>query len=280
MNIPFVKAHGAKNDFLLTWLSDVPADVPSHPALAIAICNRYTGVGADGWMLVDPTPGEGFDATLRLFNSDGSEPEISGNGTRCAAALLLEHGHSAPDIRIRTGAGIKHLRVLGRNGSEFQFQMNMGVPAIVALRETLDLSTGPREATLLDVGNPQCAYIVENFGFDWRGVGAETERHPRFPHHTNVSFIQPTGAQSAGEHTIHVRFFERGAGETMSSGTGSTGAAVTAIALGLAVSPVAVVTPAGNLVLDWNGNHSPVYLTGPAELIASGSYRHEIIAKA
>lgn len=276
MNIPFVKAHGAKNDFLLTWRADAPPDTQTGesqlPQIAEAICHRYTGVGADGWMLVDASPGEGFDATIRLFNSDGSEPEISGNGTRCAAALLIEQGgHATEDIRIRTGAGIKHLRLLGREGSEYQFEMNMGVPQVVALRETLALSTGPRVATLLDVGNPQCAYIVENFDFDWRGVGAETERHPRFPNRTNVSFVRPVGRNE-----IEVRFFERGAGETMSSGTGSTGAAVTAMVLGLARTPVVV----SDLVLAWNGLETPVYLSGPAQIVAEGYYRHEIIAKA
>jgi diaminopimelate epimerase len=271
MNIPFVKAHGAKNDFLLTWWKEAPAD----PAIAVGICNRNTGVGADGWMLVDPSAGEGFDASIRLFNSDGSDAELSGNGTRCAAALLLEHGHRGDEIRIRTGAGIKHLRVLSREGSRFQFEMNMGVPRVVALRETIGLASGAREATLVDVGNPQCAFVVDNFAFDWRGVGAEAERHSRFPHRTNVSFVRV-----AGEHTIEVRFFERGAGETMSSGTGSTGAVVTAIARGLVGSPVTVVTPAGDLVLGWQERELPVYLRGPAEIVAEGNYRHEIIAGA
>ena len=273
MNIPFVKAHGAKNDFLLTWKPDAPADESLLPQVAVAICHRYSGVGADGWMLVDPTPGEDFDAAIRLFNSDGSEPELSGNGTRCAAALLIERGHTKSEIRIRTGAGIKHLRVLNREGSEFQFEMNMGVPRVVALREPLQLSAGPREATLVDVGNPQCVYVVENFDFDWRSAGAETQRHPRFPNRSNVSFVRLVGAQS-----IDVRFFERGAGETMSSGTGSTGAAVAAMALGKAISPVTVLTPASNLVLAWNGPETAAYLVGPAQIIAEGVYRNEIIA--
>ncbi|HEY3838075.1 MAG TPA: diaminopimelate epimerase [Bryobacteraceae bacterium] len=259
------------NDFLLTWWPDAPHD----PAIAVAICNRFTGIGADGWMLVDPTPGDGFDATIRLFNSDGSEPELSGNGTRCAAALLFERGHAGEAIRIRTGAGVKHLRVTSREGSCYQFEMNMGVPRITALREMIPLASGPREATIINVGNPQCAYIVDNFDFDWRAAGVETERHPRFPNRTNVSFVKPAGTQS-----IEVRFFERGAGETMSSGTGSTGAAVTAIARKLAISPVTVITPAGNLVLDWNDPQSPVYLVGPAQIIADGTYRHEIITQA
>jgi diaminopimelate epimerase len=267
MNIPFTKAHGDKNDFLLTWQADVPGGARDLPAVAIAICARHTGVGADGWMLVDPTPGEGFDASIRLFNSDGSEPELSGNGTRCAAALLVDAGVVSGDVRIRTGAGIKHLRTVSRDGDQHVFLMNMGIPRVVTLRESLPLSTGPREATLLDVGNPQCAFIVEDFEIDWRSLGAETERHSRFPNRTNVSFIRPEN-----EHQIDVRFFERGAGETMSSGTGSTGAAVAAIALGLAKSPLTVVTPAGHLALRWDSPTSPVYLEGPAEIVASGKF--------
>lgn len=272
MNIPYVKAHGAKNDFLLTLTEALPPEVTDLPALAVEICARYTGVGADGWMLVDPTPGDGFDASIRLFNSDGSQPEISGNGTRCAAALLLDLGYASDEVRIRTGAGIKHLRVLERAGSTFLFEMDMGVPRVVAMHEILALSSGPREVMLLDVGNPQCVFVVNDFDFDWRGVGAETERHSRFPKSTNVSFVV-----SRGGHEIDVRFFERGAGETMSSGTGSTGAAVAAILLGLARTPVTVHTPAGNLVLAWQGLETSVFLRGPAQITSSGTYRHEII---
>src|ERR1700722_11642498 len=112
MKIPFVKLHGAKNDFLLTPLPDPMGDPmeetchPSQrplPAIAVAICDRFTGVGADGWMLVDRTRGEGYDASIRLFNSDGSEAELSGNGTRCAAALLARDRDGDAEFRIRTG---------------------------------------------------------------------------------------------------------------------------------------------------------------------------------
>jgi diaminopimelate epimerase len=262
MNIPFTKAHGAQNDFLLTWRGDAPA--AGHPAIARAICDRHTGVGADGWMLVDPTRAGEADGAIELFNSDGSAPEISGNGTRCAAALLIHHGHAADTVRIRTGAGIKTLRLLKRAGLEFEFEMDMGQVAILAERFTLPLAAGPRDVTLIDAGNPQCAVPVDNFEFDWRAMGAEIERHPHFPNRTNVSFVKPVDAQS-----IDVRFWERGAGETMSSGTGSTGAAVAAIARGMAQSPLRVLTPAGPLDVRIEGH---VFLRGPAVLLAEGVF--------
>jgi diaminopimelate epimerase len=195
--------------------------------------------------------------------------EISGNGTRCAAAFLIQQGctqdsRAAEAVRVRTGAGVKTLRLLDRRGLHFEFEMNMGRPEIAAERFDLPLEDGARDVTLLSVGNPQCAVPVEDFDFDWRRMGAEIERHPHFPNRTNVSFLR-----AVDEHTIEVRFYERGAGETMSSGTGSTGAAVTAVLRGVAKSPVRVLTPAGPMDLRIADE---VYLTGPAKIVAEGEF--------
>jgi diaminopimelate epimerase len=260
MKIPFTKAHGAHNDFLLTWRDTVSTPTSE---IARAICERHTGVGADGWIVVERGRGQ-CDAAIHLFNSDGSEAELSGNGTRCAAALLVEHGCKQPDIRIRTGAGLKQLRLLERSGLHFTFEMNMGQPEVCEARYNLQLMGGRREVTLVSVGNPQCAVPVEDFDFDWLKMGAEIESHPDFPKRTNVSFIKPID-----EHTIDVRFYERGAGETMSSGTGSTGAVAAAIARGMVHSPVRVLTPAGPLEVRAEG---VIFLTGPAELVAVGEF--------
>jgi diaminopimelate epimerase len=263
MRIPFTKAHGDKNDFLLTWANEAPLD--NHAAVARAMCERHIGVGADGWIIVSPAlkSKTECDGVIRLFNSDGSEAEVSGNGTRCAAAFLIDAGLPRGEIRIQTGAGIKHLRLLERNDLCFTFEMNMGQPRSEAQLD-LSLSSGPRSVTVLDIGNPQCAVAVDNFDFDWRKMAAEIEAHPQFPKRTNVSFLR-----RVDEHTIEVRFYERGAGETLSSGTGATGAAVTAIRRGLVKSPVRVMTPAGVLHIRWDDD---IYLIGPAEITAGGEF--------
>lgn len=260
--ISFIKAHGAKNDFLLTWRADAPEG--DRAAIARAICERHTGIGADGWMLVEPAGDGELDGAIQLYNSDGSEAEISGNGTRCAAALLVDRGFAGDTVRIRTGAGLKHLRVLARRGVEFDLEMNMGRPEIRERECSLPLSTGARDCVILWVGNPQCAVPVENFDFDWRAMGAEIERHPKFPKRTNVSFVRRVDS-----HTIEARFYERGAGETMSSGTGSTGAAAAAIVRGWVESPVRVRTPAGPIEIR---QEQDMYLTGPAVLIGEGQF--------
>ena len=266
MEIPFFKAHGAGNDFLFTWESE--ASITDPAAVARAICHRHTGAGADGWVLMRTESGVDCDASITLYNADGSVPELSGNGTRCAAALLIHQCRvSHPRIRIRTGAGVKELRLIERDGNRFVFEMNMGEPKLdpEGMKAAIDLPGRQVEATLMNVGNPQCVVIADEFPADWRETGAALERHKRFPNRTNVSFVKP-----AGEHAIEVLIWERGVGETQSSGTGSTGAAAAAILRGIAKSPVEVRTAAGPLQFRWDDGAT--HLTGPAEITASGTY--------
>jgi diaminopimelate epimerase len=262
MTIPFTKAHGARNDFLLTWASDAP-----HAGLekiAVAICDRHAGIGADGWYLVKRGT-DGHDLELRLFNSDGSKAELSGNGTRCAAAFLFDSGFQGREVRVLTGAGKKYLRLIEREDSRYVFEMNMGSPTVIERDFPLPLASGVRPVYIIDVGNPQCAVMVEEFPAGWRQLGAEIERHPHFSNRTNVSFVRVLDEQ-----TIDVRFYERGAGETMSSGTGSTGAAAAAIAAGRVSSPVKIKTPAGGL--DLRVKNGEFWLEGPAEIVGKGEF--------
>jgi diaminopimelate epimerase len=221
---------------------------------------RTTGVGGDGWMLVWLQNGE---LNTRLFNSDGGEAEISGNGTRCAGAFgLLKGVVSPPHISVVTGAGKKELQLLSQRRNEFLFEMEMGLPKVEDVHAAIQLAGIEFDATILNVGNPQCAIFVERLPDDWRVAAQQAERHERFPQHSNVSFVQVLN-----RHAIEAVFFERGVGETRSSGTGSTGAAVAAILRKVVQSPVEIRTPAGSLSLRWDNN---IYLTGPAERIAEG----------
>jgi diaminopimelate epimerase len=260
IEIPFAKLHGAENDFLLTWGDEVPElDLPE---VTRRICARTTGVGADGWMLLWREIG---GLRSRLFNADGSEPEISGNGTRCAAAFaLLKSQTNASEVVINTAAGKKKLRLIKRDRNRFLFEMEMGVPKLEELHARLNLAGRDWDATLLNVGNPQCALFVSALPDDWRVAATQAEALPRFPQRSNVSIVRVVD-----RHKVQAVFYERGAGETRSSGTGSTGAAAAAILRGEADSPVEVETPAGSLHLRWDDS---VYLTGPAELVCEGRY--------
>jgi diaminopimelate epimerase len=257
-SIPFTKAHGGGNDFLLTW-EDRVAPGADLPRIARAICDRHTGIGADGWMLVRRN-------AIRLFNADGSEAEISGNGTRCSAAFLLRSDPSASELTIETGAGPKHLRVIESKGNRWLIEMDMGRPRYRGdqIRFALPLRAGPREVTIVDVGNPQCVVVVDEFPANWQAIGAEIEAHSFFPNRTNVSFVK-----ILDQHTLDVRFFERGVGETMSSGTGSTGAAVASILRKAAASPIRVKGAMSDLELRWDDS---IYLTGPAEIVGTGEF--------
>ena len=274
MTIPFVKTQAVGNDFLVVegaLLRKLGFSERLYPELARQICHRQLGVGADGLEVVFPRSPESppeVDATIRIFNSDGSEAEISGNGTRCVAAWLIEAKGGRATLHTATKAGVKKLRLTGRDGDSFFLEMAMGQPIYKEedIGCSLETRSGMHSVTVVDVGNPQCVLMVENLDLDWRGLGREIESHARFPDRTNVSFVKVVD-----RNTIEVRFWERGAGETASSGTGSTGATVAAILSGNVESPVRVVTTAGDMNLRLEDDD--VILEGPAEIVASGEYR-------
>ncbi len=256
-SVPFWKASACGNDFLLIEGLHAPPDLAS---LSRAACDRHQGVGADGveWLF----PADDADVLARLFNADGSEAEISGNGTRCVAAwLALEHGKDA--VAIRTGAGIKFCRLLGRSGSEFQFEIDMGEPR-VAGDSGLVLAGGEVRGIPVSMGNPHFVVFVDAMLPGWQTQAAEIGRHRAFPRGTNVESVQ---VESPG--SLRACFFERGVGETRSSGTGSCAAAVAAIASGRARSPVKVHAPGGTQTVHWQER---VFLAGPARLICRGEF--------
>ncbi len=262
-SVPFTKAHADGNDFLIVERRDLEAAGIGEAALpdfAKRICRRHFGVGADGLEVVGESADA--DAELRLWNADGGAAEISGNGTRCAAAYLTAAQRVGGRLSLATGAGVKRLELLRNSHPEYAFKMDMGAPVCEDAAAALDMEGSRWTAVLVNAGNPQCVLFVEDFEMDWRKLGAAIERHPRFPKGTNVSFTRVVD-----RHTLEVRFWERGAGETMSSGTGAAGAAAAAILTGRAESPLAVKTAAGAMRVEWGDR---IYLTGPAAIIASG----------
>ncbi|HEY1937866.1 MAG TPA: diaminopimelate epimerase [Candidatus Angelobacter sp.] len=258
MKVPFTKASACGNDFLIIDGLDAPADLHQFSK---QICDRHNGVGADGveWLF----PADDADMHARLVNADGSEAEISGNGTRCVAAYLVSQGH-AGKVAIRTGAGVKICELISRDEHRFEFEMEMGEPK-VGDEFSMTVGFAPVHGTPVSMGNPHYVLFVKDFSPVWQAEGAEIGRHHDFKDGVNVEFVRLKGPNE-----IDVRFYERGAGETQSSGTGSCAAAVAAIAAGHVISPVKVHAPGGAQVVRWTGGK--VLLRGPAQLICQGEF--------
>ncbi len=258
--IPFVKASACGNDFLLIDFALAPA-AAELSSFTRRICHRNSGVGADGieWMLPHPTA----DVEIRLINADGSEAEISGNGTRCVAAYLSAE-HAKEKITLQTGAGLKTCILTEHNDSEYEFETSMGPPVV---EEELVVTTESSVFRGLPVsmGNPHYVVFVSKLPDDWQLLAAGIQRCPQFQHGVNVEFVSVID-----QHTIDALFFERGVGATTSSGTGSCACAAAAMATGRATSPVKVQAPGGvQTVREKSGE---IFLRGPARLICRGDF--------
>jgi diaminopimelate epimerase len=256
-DVRFIKATACGNDFLMVDSFSWPGDI--H-AFTRAICSRRHGVGGDGveWLL----PAQDADLRIRLVNADGSDAEISGNGTRCVAAWYCSQ-HSTGMVRIETDAGLKTCELISRHGNTFQFRITMGEPQVDG-ELTVGLSYDEAKGIPVSMGNPHFVMFVDEFGPQWSEMAAEIATHREFPHGTNVELVRVLS-----EHEVDVRIWERGVGQTLSSGTGSSASAVAAIHTGRAKSPVRVVTLGGAQTVEWNGE---VYLTGPATLLCRGVF--------
>ncbi|HEU5451822.1 MAG TPA: diaminopimelate epimerase [Terriglobales bacterium] len=257
--IPFLKANACGNDFLIIDGMHAPADLAMFTQ---AICDRHRGVGADGveWLFPDPQA----DIRARLFNADGSEAEISGNGTRCVAAAALSADSGRRELRIRTGAGIKTCTLQKREGARYEFDMAMGEPQ-VGDPFSIKLAFGDVAGIPVSMGNPHFVVFVNEFLPGWQAEAAEIGKHHDFKYGINVEFVRVVD-----RHSIDIRIFERGVGETHSSGTGSCASAVASIANGRAESPLKVISPGGAQTVRWKDNE--VFLTGPAQLICRGEF--------
>jgi diaminopimelate epimerase len=255
--IPFVKASACGNDFLIIDGIHAPADLAGFSQ---RICERHQGVGADGveWLF----PAQGVDVQARLFNADGSEAEISGNGTRCVAAYLCSQ-RAREKVVIRTGAGLKTCTFIARNETQYEFEIAMGEPE-VADEFAIKLASREVSGIPVSMGNPHYVIFVNEFALNWQAEAAEIGCHSTFKHGINVEIVRPVDKGNT-----EARFFERGVGETQSSGTGSCAAAVAAIVTKKAESPLRVHTPGGVQTVRWEGQ---VFLRGTAQLVCRGKF--------
>ncbi|MGE5324126.1 MAG: diaminopimelate epimerase, partial [Actinomycetota bacterium] len=255
---PFTKASACGNDFLIMEAQYAPQDI--H-AFTRRVCDRHNGVGADGveWLMA----AHDIDASIRLINADGSEAEISGNGTRCVAAYMAAKQGSR-HLRIKTGAGIKQCELISHNDMTFEFETAMGQPE-VGRPFALKSGNGEVSGTPVSMGNPHYVIFVDSFSSAWQAEAAAIQKQPAFKEGVNVEFVRVIDSGA-----IEARFFERGAGETMSSGTGSCAAAAAAIAGGRVKSPVVVNAAGGSQIVRCEGD--TLFLRGPAQLICHGAF--------
>jgi diaminopimelate epimerase len=256
----FAKMQGCGNDFLIFDPDEVEGIDLAN--LARRACDRHFGVGADGILV--PAPSETADIKMVYLNSDGSSSEMCGNGLRCLARYAKDRGMVEDEaMTIATGAGVKKV-VLFEDGSS---RVDMGAPGFDAKVEV-----GGIRFLRVSMGNPHAVAFLEGEeeieALDLSTVGPRIEEDATFPEKTNVEF-----GFARCRHDVRMRIWERGAGETLASGSGSCAVAVAAIELGLAPSPVRVHMDGGMVEIEWSGEDGPVYIKGPAEYVCEGELR-------
>ncbi len=261
--ISFVKAHACGNDFLIL---EEEAAKRQHSALARKLCSRNTSIGADGIEFLERRPnGEFF---LRLFNADGSEAELSGNGTRCVAAWLAS-SEGLDEVTLGTHGGPRHCRVVEDADPIYLIESEMGIPRVME-RKIVVAGVGEVSGAMVNVGNPHFVLFVETedfsaHGLSWQALGAQISTSPLFPHGTNVEFVKVLSNDE-----IAFRIFERGCGPTTSSGTGTCASSSAAMALRGVNRKLKAVAEGGAQRTVWPANDQVMHLTGPAEIICRG----------
>ncbi|OCQ94458.1 diaminopimelate epimerase [Nostoc sp. MBR 210] len=278
MAIEFTKYHGLGNDFIL--IDNRGAATPLiTPEKAVEWCDRHFGIGADG--VIFALPGKnGTDYTMRIFNSDGSEPEMCGNGIRCLAAFLADLegiSRTQDKYRIHTLAGT----ITPQLTPDGQIKVDMGLPHLLAgeipttlgaadakvINQPLEVAGQTWEVTCVSMGNPHCITFVEDVAaIPLETIGPKFEHHPVFPQRTNTEFIQVVSRDY-----LKMRVWERGAGITLACGTGACASLVAGVLTGKCDRAATVELPGGCLEIEWSEIDERVYMTGPAERVFKGT---------
>lgn len=277
--LPFVKMHGAGNDYV--YINCFEQDVPDPQALAPKISDRHFGVGSDGLVLV--LPSKIADVRMRMFNADGSEAEMCGNASRCVAKFAYDHKLvDKTEIRLETAAGIRVIKLQLDASGVTGATVDMGEPILDPpsipaqfpgsheriVHELINIAGQEYAATAVSMGNPHAVYFLENIaGLDLAAIGPAFETHAWFPRRTNTEFVEVIN-----RHKIKMRVWERGAGETLACGTGACAAVVASVLNKRTERKVQVELLGGGLVIDWDESTNHVFMTGAATTVFTGEY--------
>ena len=277
----FTKMHGAGNDYL--YVDCFRQTAPQNPAeLARRISDRHTGVGSDGLILVGPSPVA--DAQMKMFNADGSEAEMCGNGLRCLAKYLFEQGLVPQDtLSVESGSRVVQVKLQANAGRVEQVRVDMGEPILSAkeIPTTLPCPTvvdypvrigrTKIHITAVSMGNPHCVVFVDALTDRLvHELGANLEHHPLFPRRTNVEFVE---ILSRG--CVRQRTWERGTGETLACGSGACAVVVAGVLTGRTARTLDIELLGGELHVEWRESNNHVYLSGPAIEVFSGEWPDE-----
>lgn len=276
----FLKAHASGNDFIVSYIEE--HQVYDFSTISQKICDRHFGIGANGLVILSDLNTQENRVKFRIFNSDGSEAEVSGNGLKCASAFLLFKGLTkGKSINFLTLAGERKCELIEKENNTFHLRVYMGVPLFTSDEVSFNdgnrydiiidypLTIGQRtyQVTCISLGNPHCAVFFNKFPstIEWQQIGKQIESHPFFTKRTNVELVRVLN-----KNEIEVLFWERGVGESFSSGSGSCASALSAMIKGLVERKVKVKTRSGEQMVEWLDYG--VYLTGPCEIICEGEW--------
>jgi diaminopimelate epimerase len=284
----FLKFHGFGNDYIVIEQKELVHLAPAAEATKLGefarrICNRHYGAGADGIAVISPVETQSADFHVRIFNPDGSEAGLSGNGTRCAVAYLYYMRlWTRKELRLSTRTGLKKYILRGQPApGKFLFESELGQPKFDSqsipmsirpplervIRYPLPVDGEPVPITAMQMGNPNCCIFVDDFeALNWRRLGKAIEVHPQFPDRTNVVFVRVVQRD-----VIELRIWERGVGETTASGTCSCAGAVAAMINDKADRDVRVLMEGGEVKIQWRAD-GEVVITGTAEVVYSGQW--------
>lgn len=272
----FTKMHGIGNDYV--YVNCFQEEVKNPAEVSKYVSDRHFGIGSDGLILIKPS--DVADFKMDMYNADGSQGEMCGNGIRCVAKYVYDYGLTDKEtISVETLAGIKHLELTIEEGKVALVRVNMGSPELVpekipvaaegerAINVPLEVKGNSYQMNCVSMGNPHCVIFMEEDvrNLNLEAIGPDFENHQRFPKRINTEFVNVLDNQ-----TLRMRVWERGSGETLACGTGACATAVAAMLNGHVQKEVTVHLLGGDLKIQWDGGNAPVYMTGPATTVFDG----------